>query len=334
MPQVSQPLISVVIPVYNGERTISEAVRSVLDQTFRDYELLVINDGSQDSTMDILAKIDDPRLSVFTYSNAGLSASRNRGIKLARADYISFLDADDLWTPDKLQAQFGALQKDPEAAVCYSWTDFIDESGKRLGYGIHATYNGNVFLALLNFYFVGSGSNALIRKAAFDAVGQFDDSLKAMEDWDLFFRLAAKYHFVAVARPQILYRIVPGSLSANVLRVEQEMLKVVERAYAQEPAKPFLHLKKITLANLYLYLASRVLKGTPGRREGIGAFRFVWRAFRHNPRILKQARYVVTLVVKLASAMLLPPELAQAARTRAKSLVQAPSRAVVDKRGH
>jgi glycosyltransferase involved in cell wall biosynthesis len=96
------PLISVVIPVYNGERTIYDAITSVLAQTFQDFELIVIDDGSQDSTTDILAAIHDPRLKVFSFENAGPSKSRNRGISFACGEYISFLDADDLWTPDKL----------------------------------------------------------------------------------------------------------------------------------------------------------------------------------------------------------------------------------------
>jgi glycosyltransferase involved in cell wall biosynthesis len=134
--------ISVVIPVYNGERTIFEAVNSVLAQTFRDFELIVIDDGSQDTTTEILAAIHDSRLRVFSYTNAGVAASRNRGIELASGEFISFLDADDLWTPDKLELQLNALRNHPEAAVSYSWTDFIDETGKQVDYGIYPTVNG------------------------------------------------------------------------------------------------------------------------------------------------------------------------------------------------
>src|SRR4028119_812278 len=110
-------LISVIIPVYNGEKTIQETIESVLNQTFTDFELIVINDGSQDATLEIVERIQDSRLKVLSYPNAGQAASRNRGLSHASGEYISFIDADDLWTPDKLEAQLRALQDNPQAAV-------------------------------------------------------------------------------------------------------------------------------------------------------------------------------------------------------------------------
>ncbi|HBL15031.1 MAG TPA: glycosyl transferase family A, partial [Cyanobacteria bacterium UBA11162] len=110
------------------EKTIKETIESILNQTFVDFELIVINDGSTDSTVDIVTSIQDSRLQVFSYPNAGLAASRNRGIDRATGKYISFIDADDLWTPDKLERQLKALEENPQAAVAYSWTDCIDES--------------------------------------------------------------------------------------------------------------------------------------------------------------------------------------------------------------
>ncbi len=99
------PKISVIIPVYNAEETIKETLESVLSQTFSQFEIIVINDGSQDKTLEIVSRILDPRLKVLSYPNAGVSVSRNRGISQAAGEYVSFLDADDLWTPDKLETQ-------------------------------------------------------------------------------------------------------------------------------------------------------------------------------------------------------------------------------------
>jgi glycosyltransferase involved in cell wall biosynthesis len=108
------PLISVVIPVYNGEKTIQETIKSVLNQTFQSLELIIVNDGSNDETLKVISIIKDPRIKVFSYPNAGLSASRNRGLAHATGEYISFIDADDLWTPDKLEAQLKVLQENPK----------------------------------------------------------------------------------------------------------------------------------------------------------------------------------------------------------------------------
>jgi glycosyltransferase involved in cell wall biosynthesis len=313
------PLVSIVIPVFNGELTIKETVTSVLNQTFLDFELIIINDGSSDSTLDVLAEFKDTRVKIFTYTNSGLSASRNRGIDHALGEYISFLDADDLWTADKLEAQLNALQEYPEAAVAYSWTDFIDERGNMLGIGIHYTVNGYVYPKLLEFFFIGSGSNALIRKQVFDEVGRFDETLTSAEDMDIFLRLASRYQFSAVPAPQILYRVTDNSMSRNVIRQERETLKVIDRAFSQEPGKSLGHLKKSVYANLYGYLASHTLRGAPDKRRVPIAARFIWRTFINDPLTLKRGKLIGILIFKLVTTILLPPQQARSLRATMKS---------------
>ena len=114
---MSVPIISVTIPTYNAESTILETVESFQNQTFSDWELIVINDGSKDKTLELLQSIEDERIKIFSYENAGLAAARNRGIYHATGEFIAFLDADDMWTPDKLELQLAALQQHPEAGV-------------------------------------------------------------------------------------------------------------------------------------------------------------------------------------------------------------------------
>jgi glycosyltransferase involved in cell wall biosynthesis len=313
-------LISVIIPVYNGENTIEQTIRSVLDQTYSDFELIIIDDGSTDHTLDLIEKIQDPRIRVFPYENAGLSASRNRGIKHANGEYVSFLDADDLWTPDKLKAQLDALIDNPEAAVSYSWTAFIDMDGNLLDYGIQQSFNGYVYPNLLTYFFIGSGSNALIKKQVFDDVGLFDETLKSAEDRDIFLRIAEKYFFAAVPVPQILYRITENSMSRNVIRQERESIKVIERAYAQDPGKSLSFLRRSTYANLYIYLAAQALKGNPDRRNGLTAAKFLWISIRNGLQILQQFSYVSVLVIKILSVILLPPQQAKLFRSSVKRL--------------
>jgi len=227
-------LITVIIPVYNGEKTIRETIESVLNQTYSNFELLVINDESTDSTLDLLASIQDPRLKVFSYINAGVSASRNRGLSHASGEFIAFLDADDLWTPDKLEAQVKALQQNPQAAVAYSWFDYIDESGQFLRNGCRTTTSGDLYQEFLISQFFNI-SSSLIRTQALLEVGNFDESLTHGEDWDLFLRLAARYHFVAIPSVQISYRLSANSATSNLFKMEAEFLKVLDRAYSQAP---------------------------------------------------------------------------------------------------
>jgi glycosyltransferase involved in cell wall biosynthesis len=124
------PTISVIIPTYNAERTVLKTVESVQKQTFSDIEIIIINDGSTDRTLELVQSIKDQRLKIFSYENGGLPVARNRGISQATGEFISFVDADDLWTPDKLELQLTALQQHPEAGADYSWTSyFTDMSG-------------------------------------------------------------------------------------------------------------------------------------------------------------------------------------------------------------
>jgi glycosyltransferase involved in cell wall biosynthesis len=304
------PLISVIIPVYNGENTIRETIESVLNQTLQDLEVIVVDDGSQDSTLEIVSSIKDPRLKVLSYSNAGVCTNRNRGIAHAVGEYISFIDADDLWTPDKLEAQLKALQENPKAAVAYSWTDWIDESSQWLGRGNYLSDQGDVYAKLLLNDFVANGSNPLIRRQALTEVGGFDESITAAEDWDLWQRLGARYHFVVVPYPQILYRISANSLSTNVWDMESSSLKVIEKAFAQAP-QSLQHLKRLSLANRYKYLTVKALEGIPEQKRGFVCARFLWNAIRHDPALLR-TRVIWKVLFKIAAVVLLPTHQAQA----------------------
>ncbi len=313
------PTISVIIPVYNGEKTIVNTLKSVLKQTFTDLELIVIDDGSQDSTLAVIDEIRDSRLKVFSFPNAGVSASRNRGLSKAKGEFISFLDADDLWTPDKLEAQLRALQENPQAAVAYSWSDWIDESGQFLRPGGHISVNGNAYPKLLLRDFVESGSNPLIRRQALTEVGGFDPSVTPAEDWDMWLRLAARYEFVAVASPHILYRVSPNSASFDIWKMEAASLQVIERAFAQAP-ESLQPLKRETLASRYQYLTLKAIEGHLERDRGLAAVRFLWHAVRNDPSWLLRWQLMLIVLFKIALATLLPPNLAQSFLKKVKSL--------------
>ena len=183
-------LISVIIPVFNGEKTIKETIESVLNQTFSDLELIVIDDGSHDSTLNIISCVRDLRLKVFSCANAGVCVSRNRGFSHASGEFISFLDADDLWAPNKLEAQLKALEANPQAAVAYSWVDYIDRTGKFSRAGNQITANGNIYEKLLVHNVLENGSNPLIRRQALAEVGGFNQKFSGTADWDMWLRLA------------------------------------------------------------------------------------------------------------------------------------------------
>ncbi|NJL09745.1 MAG: glycosyltransferase [Calothrix sp. SM1_7_51] len=293
------PKISVIIPAYNSAKTIKETINSVLSQTFTDFELIVINDGSQDETLAIVQQITDSRLKVFSYSNQGANISRNLGFSHAIGEYISFLDADDIWTANKLELQLNALENNPEAAVAYSWTDYIDENGKIIFSGRQQTFNGNVYEQLLIGNFLENGSNPLIRKNAFIEAGKFDEQLSAGQDWDMWLRLAAKFQFVAVPQVQILYRVSANSLSTNLARQEKACVYVLNKALKSSP-ESLQYTKAISLTNLYKYLTWKALHYPLNRQKALAGAKFLYHYIINDKNRLQNLRLSLILSIKIA----------------------------------
>lgn len=308
------PKISVIIPAYNSEKTIKETIQSVINQTFADFEIIVINDGSNDSTLEVLSSIKEPRLKVFSYTNSGVSESRNRGIAEAKGEYISFIDADDMWTDNKLEEQLKALQSNSGASVAYSWTNFINENGNFLRSGCHINANGDVFLQLLRINFIQSGSNLLIKTEALATVGNFDKSLDGVEDWDMGLRLAESYQFVCVPLPQILYRVSSSStsISSNVLQMEKVCLQVIEKTCHNTSRDLSRDLKSKILGEQYRYLTTKALDGYPDREKGTTAMIFFVQAIRYDPSWLKKRRKLISILVfKIIIFSVLPTNLSR-----------------------
>jgi glycosyltransferase involved in cell wall biosynthesis len=322
------PKISIIIPAYNCENTIQKTVKSVLNQTLADFELIIINDDSQDSTLNIISKIADSRIKIFSYSHAGGNVSRNRGIKHSVGEFVSFLDADDLWTPDKLMSQYKALQENSEAAVAYSWTDYIDENGEFLLFGTHFTANGDVYENLLVTNFLENGSNPLIRREALIELNGFDESLVAAQDWDMWLRLARKFNFVAVPSVQILYRVSANSLSSNLARQEKACLQVLDKAYSTSPDS-VQHLRNTSFAKLYKYLTCKALQKPVNRQKGVLAAKFLWQYVMNDSNRLQRTRFTLTLLFKIALILLLPPALSTALLATMKIQAKKPKSAYI-----
>ena len=268
----------------------------------------MINDGSSDRTLELLSTVKDPRLKVYSYSNGGLPVARNRGISHATGDFITFLDADDLWTPDKLELQLLALQKHPEAGVAYSWTHFMDDKGQYFHGCSPVFFEGNVYAILLLGNFIDSGSNVLICREAIESVGEFDPTLASCEDWEYWLRLAARWSFVVVPKPQIFYRQSSGAMSSKIDVMKKYHLIVIERAFKAAPPE-LQHLKNQSLANLYQFLAHLSLTRITGADGAKQAAEHLQTAIRLHPQILLD-RMAQVLTIKLLLIRVLSPEIA------------------------
>ncbi|MBD2501191.1 glycosyltransferase family 2 protein [Anabaena azotica] len=300
--------ISVVIPAYNAEKTILETINSVILQTFSNWEIIVINDGSEDKTLEVLQTIKDNRLKVFSYENSGVSGARNRGITHATGEFISFLDADDLWTSDKLELQLSALQAHPEAGVAYSWTYSINETGEPLE-PFAPVYAGNVYADLLKANFLTSGSNPLIKRAAINSVGDFDKNLTGSEDWDYWLRLANKWQFVVVPKYQILYRRSTSSNSFKLQKMRKTTLDALDKAMKLAPPE-LQYLKNESLSNIYKYMVELYI-GSLNQNYQVD-IRFVidnlWNFIKNRPQVLKNI-YTYKLIIKILLTIIISPKL-------------------------
>ena len=221
--------VSVVIPAYNAAAFVRETIDSALAQTYRDLEIVVVNDGSTDDTPAILDGYGD-RIRAHHQPNAGLSAARNIGARLATGDWIAFLDADDLWLPKKIEMQIAAAGN-----ACWSYTN-------RFNFGARGAVperqsdvtqmdGGDVFVPLLmrgNFITV---SSVMIDRALFEASGGFYHQKGGCEDWDLWLRISALGHPISyVAEPLVRYRFTATSMSANHRAMAPARQAVVGRA--------------------------------------------------------------------------------------------------------
>lgn len=215
------PSVSVVIPAYNTGRFIAEAIESVLAQTFTDFEAIIVDDGSTDDTRDVVARFTDPRLRYVYQDHAGVSAARNAGIRRAQGRYIAFLDADDWWLPEKLALQVRLLESHPETGLVYCGACRV-RNGRVLS-RFRARYKGDVFGSLLvrgnEKVMAGSASAAIIRRECFEQVGGFDEECFALEDWEMWLRIAAQYAFDCVPDCLVYVRLHETNASSRAVKM-------------------------------------------------------------------------------------------------------------------
>jgi cellulose synthase/poly-beta-1,6-N-acetylglucosamine synthase-like glycosyltransferase len=185
------PLVSVIIPTYNRGWIVKEAIDSVLDQDFSDYELIVVDDGSDDNTREILGAYGTA-ITVLQQPNRGVSAARNRGIAAAAGELIAFLDSDDLWLPGKLKTQVKFFEENADAVVNQTQEIWIRNGIRVNPKKRHHKFSGMIFERSLALCLV-SPSAVMIKKSLFEAVGVFDENLPACEDYDLWLRISCRY---------------------------------------------------------------------------------------------------------------------------------------------
>lgn len=240
------PLVSVIIPAYNAEKYIEATLVSVLAQTHRNIEVLVVDDGSIDRTAEIVQGFacEDSRVVLLKQANAGVAAARNLGIESARGSLIAPVDADDIWYPRNLEQQVGCLLGGGEQmGMVYSWSLHIDEQGELTGNFNAGLQEGNVLAALIYRNFIGNASATLIRRSCLKDVGLYDPGYRdqqaqGMEDWDLYLRIAERYEVGMVPEFLVGYRQVSGAMSRNCEAMVRAFRLLMDRVAVRHPRLP------------------------------------------------------------------------------------------------
>ncbi len=185
-------VVSVIIPTYNRAEKVIRAISSVLSQTFRDFEIIVVDDGSDDHTGKNLSKFENKIILVNHIKNRGVSAARNTGIAKAKGEFIAFLDSDDYWIPEKLEVQAAFFKENPSAVACQTEEIWI-RKGKRVNpMNRHRKPSGDIFEPSLKLCLV-SPSAVMLRRSLLNEVGLFNEDYPVCEDYDLWLRISRKY---------------------------------------------------------------------------------------------------------------------------------------------
>jgi glycosyltransferase involved in cell wall biosynthesis len=227
-----RPRVSVVIPTFQSETRIARTLARLSRQTFTDFEIVVVNDGSTDGTARAIerAMAADVRIRAVEQSRGGLARARNCGVEASRGDMIAFLDDDDLWHPEKLALQVARLESSTSPAVVTCYSALVDVDGYLLGWRFGGRAEGDVYREMLEWDMVSGGSVALVRRGAIESCGGFDEALTPREDWDLWIRIARRHSFGCVPKILVGYTRRPSSMSRSYERMLARGHLVLEKA--------------------------------------------------------------------------------------------------------
>lgn len=246
------PRVSVVIPAYNAATTLPETLASVFAQTFADYEVIVVDDGSTDPTPALLAAYGD-RIRVLRKANEGRpSTTRNLGARAARGELVAFLDADDRWQPEKLARQVALFAANSRLGLVYTAAAVIDASGRVLRVSSCPHGGRGQIYPLLAVRNMMVGSSVMARRAAIAEAGWYDEELTSIENWDLWIRIARRWEVDCVDEPLTLYRVHERNRSADVELRRRNIFRILEKTHDPTDRSPeALRLRRDAYFNAY-----------------------------------------------------------------------------------
>jgi glycosyltransferase involved in cell wall biosynthesis len=290
------PKVSVIIPNYNYEKFIAATVESVLSQTYKNIEIIIVDDGSKDNSLEVLKQFNN-KIQVIEQKNAGVSAARNHGVSLSTGEFVAFLDADDIWLPEKLERQIEKIQVDSGIGLVHCSMTLINPKDEPIG-EINNGQEGFVAKEFLRFergVVIGAGSTSIVRRETFDEIGGFDLRLSTAADWDFCYQVSRTHKIGFVTEPLVLYRMHGTNMHGNIKAMEHDMLLGFEKAFA-ENSEDLRKIENESYGNLYMTLA-----GSYYQTKNYAKFlEMAQKSLRKNPSgITKLAGYPIRLLKKL-----------------------------------
>jgi len=292
-------LISIIIPTYNRGGLIINTINSVLNQTYLNWELIIVDDGSTDNTKEIIASVNDSRIKYIYRENKGPSAARNTGIKNANGEYIAFLDSDDEWLPEKIERQIKFLDKNPNIGIIGGWSTSVFENNKKLSQSCIEIKNNKTYikaLLLFPFYKINElpwTSSIIVKKECFDKVGYFDEKMISKEDWDMWLRIAIFYDFYCLDKILILRKIHNQSLmyTTDTEKIKNGAVMFLDKVYSNENLPDeFLKFKNISYSNTLFNIANFILIELNNKKI---AKECLWESLKYSKNNVKRFNFLI-----------------------------------------
>ncbi|NDJ62769.1 MAG: glycosyltransferase, partial [Chloroflexi bacterium] len=313
------PTVSVIIPTYNRAQLAREAVESVLAQTYQDFEIIVVDDGSTDDTAEVLAAYSD-RIRYIRQDNSGVSAARNHGMRLARGSYIAFLDSDDLFLPNKLAVQVSYFEDHPNVAMTYTAYISVDENLQPLNTHPAREYPGGHKEMLIACTI--ATPTVMFRRSILDALEPFDEHMHLAEDIDLWVRIATRYAFATIQEPLTYVRIHSGGTPRDPEEILNAYMYLFEKSFKGNRAYSWPYKRRAYARMHYICAAdilSRIDPNSTDPNKNQTYYYYFWKAVRYWPfsrtalhaisnRMRERGRRIVSLPRRAANRLLLSRE--------------------------
>ncbi len=280
------PIVSVVIPTYNSVRFVTEAIDSVLNQTFKDFEILVVDDGSKDETKEVLNEKYGDSIKYIYKENGGVSSARNYGIERAKGKYIALLDADDIWLREKLEKQVDLLESQEDIGLCYVGTIKTNEELLPKSYIEAHSFEDYCEALLLKMNIVsGSCSSVIIKRELLVKTEGFDKIFSTCADWEYWLRLSLLTKFAPINEYLVKYRDVTGSMSSNPDVSKRDTLETLNKFFSNpDLPKKYKDLKNNAYSNNLMVVSGEYLHNGKLKESLL----CMWEAILYNPFNIKR----------------------------------------------